>query len=388
MSVPVVPLSEVASINPPLNQTECSYSVAFVEADEVVPTAWQLFPRKQDYPRLPSQCGFFQTGDLLLPSNVNKLAIGAVCQVNMAASYGYYLDHLLTLRANPGYLDARFLQHFLRQRHMAGKVAQWLATQGSRKGPSRPFLQQLPLPLPALATQREQVARLAHAHQQCTDLEAELLRLNNQRRMLFRKFFGSTLDLEEQLPAIPMEELLSGWAMGAPAIEQAEGDARPGLPLIHTVHLGVARLCKTAPMHVPFDEPQPDRWQAQTNDVLLATHANAGHAAVCPFPLVFGPDIAMLRPRQGELLPGYLASYLASGTGIGAVARLFGESHRQKIGLEDLMVLPVYKPPLAMQAAFVDEAMASLPEIDAVELQWWQARKQVAELENQFFGER
>ena len=336
---------------------------------------------------MPTSCGFFQTGDLLLPTSINKLASGAVCHVNMTSSFGYYLDNLLTLRANPGYLDVRFLQHFLRQRRMEGKVAQWLAAQGSRKGASKPFLQQLPLPLPALEVQREQVARLAHAHQQCMELEAELLRLNNQRRMLFRRFFGSTLDLAEHLPAIPMQDLLSNWAMGAPPIEPAEGNARPGLPLIHTAHLGVARLCKLDPAHVPFEKPQPDRWQAQTNDVLLATHANAGHAAVCPYPLVFGPDIALLRPRQGELLPGYLASYLASGTGIGAVAQLFGDSQRQKIGLEDLMVLPVYKPPLAMQANFVEEAMANLPEIDAVELQWWQAGKQVAELENEIFGE-
>lgn len=391
MSVLHAPLTEVIVINPRPDKGWWTRDAGFVNAEQIRPEVRDVSAHSQRGIDLPQQHGFFQARDLLLPDSFSKLAAGAVCQVKADLPYGYHIDKLLTLRTDPNRLDARFLLHFLRQRRMANKISEWRARQDKRKESIRSFLRHLTIPLPPLAQQYEQVAELERCQDQCRQLEADLLALNNQRRLLFRKVMGSTLDLREQFPASTLPELRISLQMGPPPGAQTIQHTGFGLHLILPASLGVARLCKGDPVCIPYDsQPHPNR-EVRTGDVLIATGANTGRTAVvnrADLPAVIGPGVALLRAKQGEarVLPGYLAHYLASGTAIGKLAELITGRPNQKITRDDLTELPIHVPPLALQAEFIAKGAASLPEIDEAERQWRQACKQLAALEQQAFG--
>jgi type I restriction enzyme S subunit len=393
MSISQLPLAQVVSINPP-PEIDCRRrEVAFVAQGSITPDEPDIHAMVKHDIDASARFGFFRSGDLLMPNHLGRLAAGEVAQVSTPLPHGYYSTHLLTLRADARQLDSRFLLHFLRRRQMAAMVNEWLAQHGSRLGNAVPFLRQLILPLPPVAGQREVVTQLDCAWARCAQMRSNLQALDQQRRLLFREYFGATAELRKKWLALPLGELLEACHTGKKHTLHAPGalPTMQGPRMMLPAHLGSNRFCAIGFQHLQSALVPPASLQIRTDDVLFDTASNSGRSAVATsamLPACIGPGVTLLRLKQGEtpVLPGFLAGYLASASALGEFEKQNAGKPMAAITHANLAQLPIYLPPLPLQAAFLAACTADLPEIDQAERDWLQSRDSFNTLAQQTFG--
>lgn len=183
-------LSDVASINPRLDDIPAQTRVSFVGMAELDSLAASALPREtRTFAEVSRGYTVFRDRDILAAKITPCWENGKVGQALLEHAVGVGSTEFHVIRPGEG-LDARYLLHFLRQPQVkiAGQVR--MTGSGGQKRVPASFLKNLLVPLPPLSEQRRIAAILERADSIRAKRRQVLAQLDSLAQSVFCELFG------------------------------------------------------------------------------------------------------------------------------------------------------------------------------------------------------
>lgn len=219
------PLSDVAEINPPLNQRLASDElVAFVPMSRMsADRATVHEEEKRTFGEVAKGYTPFISGDVLVAKITPCFENGKIAQAQLTSKAGFGSTEFHVVRPHNGKLDARYALHFLRQDRVrdAGE-RKMTGTAGQKRVPEH-FLSQLEIPLPPLVEQRRIAGILDKAEALRAKRRAALAKIDLLPQAIFLELFGDPATNAKGWPRKTLRALGSVVTGGTPP------SAKPGM---------------------------------------------------------------------------------------------------------------------------------------------------------------
>lgn len=353
-----VKLGEVAEINPRAPRNLAPESMVSFVPMAAVSEVHGAITAPEERPAAEVTKGYssFARGDVLLAKITPCFENGKAACADIPHEWGFGSTEYHVMRPHDGKLCARYLLHFLRRdsiRH-AGELR--MTGAGGQKRVPVAFLQELEIPLPALAEQKRIAAILDAAAALRAQRRRALARLDDLARSLFLHHFGDPVSNPKGWPVVSLEEL--------GALDRGVSKHRPrndpallggNHPLIQTgdVANSGGYIRTYASTYSDLGLRQSKMWPAGTLCITIA--ANIGKTGIMQFDACF-PDSVV----------GFIANGKAE---VEYVHRWFGfvqkhledsapESAQKNINLGILRNHPIPLPPVVLQQRFARELAA------------------------------
>ena len=292
-------------------------------------------------------------GDLLisrLADPVGRSCIAPDLGVRMITSVDVAI-----LRPRPGVADTRYLNYYLSSRQHLDAVAA-IARGGTRERISRDQLGYVPVPIPAMSTQRTIADYL-----DCETARIDAL-IEKKRRMV---------ELLEERRGSARETLVAeGWRAGEvlrlgyllSEIDDRLGPAPPPPLLSVSIHHGVIPFAQANPEREPRADDLEHYKRCRRGDIVLnRMRAFQGGIGRAMEDGIVSPDYAVLRPTVRGFA-GYLNHLLRSPWFVGEMEALLrgiggvdqGNVRTPRVNWDDLRTVVVPSPPPDTQVALAE----------------------------------
>lgn len=186
----MVPLGEVAYINPPAQKLESTTTIDFVGMAELSEGLAAATPRASakfgDYAKGYTQ---FKKGDILAAKITPCWENGKVGIANLNNEFGMGSTEFHVIRPS-GALDERYLLHFLRQEHVRSTGTLRMAGSGGQRRVPKKYLTDVKVPLPPLDEQRRIAAILDKADAIRQKRRRAIAHLDTLTQSIFHDMFG------------------------------------------------------------------------------------------------------------------------------------------------------------------------------------------------------
>jgi type I restriction enzyme S subunit len=356
-----VPLSSVAVINPPGPQAHDlppDQLVDFVPMSSVSENGTMAVAEHRPLSGVAKGFTAFRDGDVLIAKITpcfenNKIA---VADVNSTYAFGSTEFHVV--RCSSEVLDPRYLLHFLRQDRIryAGE-RRMTGSAGQRRIP-RQFVEELPIPLPALVEQRRIAAILDQADAVREKRRAALGLLERLPQALFEQMFGVPRAALTQWPKCTLADVVRHDDQINYGVVQPGAETDGGVPLVRVANLVANDFAAGSLKKIdPSIEAQYKRSRLRGDEILVACVGSIGAVALAS-PRLAGANIARavarIRVDERKASRGYVSEFLR----LPSTQRYFRSKTRAvaqpTLNIKQLAETPMVLPPLVKQEGFSD----------------------------------
>jgi type I restriction enzyme S subunit len=382
-------LSQVADLNPVLAETLADEDqISFVPMSAVsAETASTTTGEDRSYSDVSKGYTPFLDGDLLVAKITPCFENGKIAQARLTHRFGFGSTEFHVVRPRAGHMDARYLLHFLRQKHLrlAGE-RRMTGSAGQRRVPVG-FLADLEVSLPSLSEQRRIADILDRADALRAKRRAALAQLDALIQSIFVDMFGDPATNPKGWGIEPMRDLVREFRYGTSNKSQLVGS--PALRIPNVIN-GIIDL--TEIKMVPVEAAEFARLRLVDGDMLFVrTNGNpdfvgrcavfeSSFAAESGFPgdqFVYASYLIRARLLLGKISPIYLREFMLGPEGRRALrSRSKTSAGQYNLNAEGLGAIAVPVPPLVIQREFVRRVTdvevlravhkASLVELDAL----------------------
>lgn len=240
-------------------------------------------------------------------------------------------------------IDSRYLLHFIASKASLLETAGHGATV---KGVKLDYLRALKVPLPPLDEQRRIAAILDKADAIRRKRQDVLKVADTLAQSAFLELIGDPFTNPKRWPVMRLGDLLVFLTSGSRG--WARYYAENGSFFLRIQNVGQDRLNLDEIIRV--DAPknaEAERTRVQAGDVLLSITADLGRTGVIPPELAgayINQHLAIIRVRQNDIIPEYLASFLASNAGQAQITRLNRQGVKAGLNFDDIRGLRVPLP--------------------------------------------
>jgi len=188
VSVPLVPLGEVAHFNPPVPKDVegDDREIAFVPMAAVSESGTMRVQEHRVISDISGGLSYFQSGDILLAKITPCYENNKIVVADIDRTHGFGSTEFHVIRPDPGKLDSRYLCYFLRQDGVRRQGTRRMTGSAGQRRVPKAFLEQLFIPLPPLDEQRRIAAILDQADALRRKRQEELVALD---RLVLASFF-------------------------------------------------------------------------------------------------------------------------------------------------------------------------------------------------------
>ncbi|GAB3706460.1 restriction endonuclease subunit S [Mariniluteicoccus flavus] len=261
----LVPLSEIAMINPRGENIRSGETISFVGmADLDAATARTSRGTSRSFGEVSTGYTIFHDGDILAAKITPCWENGKVGQAKLGHRLGVGSTEFHVIRPKDVVHD-RYLIHFLRQDHVRATGALRMTGSGGQRRVPGSFFQALEVPLPPLPEQRRIAAILDHADALRTKRRQVLARLDALTQSIFQEMFGSPDDAFAVQPLGEVTGLVGGRNLVATDLTQ---HVPYRVLRISAVTTGVFKATESKPL--PSDYAPPEHHLVRRGDLLMS----------------------------------------------------------------------------------------------------------------------
>ena len=308
----MVPLGEVALVNPRADATAHDSSVSFVgmaELDAEQGVARPLATRS--FADVSKGYTVFRNHDVLAAKITPCWENGKVGQAALDHPVGVGSTEFHVLRPGAD-LNDRYLLQFLRQPWIRSTgEARMTGSAGQKRVPAS-FFRDLEIPLPPLPEQRRIAAILDHADALRAKRRQVLAHLDGLTQSIFHDMFSA-----DRYPSRPLEQVADPDDRINYGVVQPGDETPDGVPLIRVSDMVRGRIDRTNLKRIsPTIEASYQRSRIRGNEILVSSVGSIGAVSVVG-PADVGSNIARAITRvpvSDEVLRTYVAAYLRTPT--------------------------------------------------------------------------
>ncbi len=297
-----------------------------------------------------SGCVGRHTESLVRESTIVIGRKGSVGNVTYAPEGGWPIDTAFyTAIIDPSGLDNRYLYYALSAAHLGDR-----AITTSIPGLSREVIYRTKIRLPGLPEQRRIAAILDKAEAVGRKRKLAIEIAGEMAQSAFVELFGDPVANPKRWPFRKLGELLEFLTSGSRGWAQYYSDT--GDPFLRIQNVGHDQLYLKDVISVRAPKnAEANRTRVKTGDVLLSITADLGRTGVVSEEIAgafINQHLAIIRVRQGSIIPDYLSSYLASHAGQRQITRLNRQGVKAGLNFDDVRGLHIMLPPLRAQTEY------------------------------------
>lgn len=356
--VKMVPLREVAELNPPLDSrnVDGDTTVSFVPMSAVSELSASVTNGES---RTAAECrkGYtaFRRNDILVARITPCFENGKIAQANICHEYGFGSTEFHVIRPNSEHLDARYVLHFLRQpwvreegkRRMTGSA-------GQRRVPAS-FLSTFEIPLPTLPAQRR-IAAILDKADAIRRKRAEALHLTDDfLKSVFLDMFGDPVTNSKGWPLGVLGDLIHS-AKDGPHVSPQYSDE--GIPFLSTRNIRPGRVIWEDLKYISPDEAERHwkKCKPEFGDILYTKGGTTGLAKAIDFEeeIAVWVHIALLKTNHDVTDPYWLETMLNSAYCYAQSQEFTHGIANRDLGLSRMVKTKLYVPPLSRQKEFAE----------------------------------
>lgn len=348
-----VALGEVAGINPRAEaRPSADEIVSFVpmaelDEDTASTSAGTLRPFRE----VSKGYKNFRRGDLLVARVTPCFENGKIGQARISRPLGAGSTEFHVLRPKLGFVDDRFLLHYLRLTRIREQGKQKMTGTGGLRRIPAGFFEKLPVPLPPLDEQRRIAAILDHADALRAKRREALAHLDALPQAIFHeRFHGISRyaplgDVVEEGPTNGLYRPVRDYGSGTPIlrIDSFDNDGT------------VAREWP----RVQVSEAERERYALSVGDIVLNrvnSLSHLGKSALIrelPEPSVFESNMMRFRVRSSVILPEFMAMFLRTRSARMQILRKAKKAVNQaSVNQKDILGMRIVIPELKAQQDF------------------------------------
>lgn len=384
MSVKTVPLSEVAEINPRLdNVSAAENAVSFLSmADVDANTGTTSSGEDRPFSEVSKGYTQFSHGDLLIAKITPCFENGKIAQAKLARPYGAGSTEFHVVRPDQKRLDCRFLLHFLRQPvvRRTGEM-RMTGSAGQRRVPAA-FVNDLRIPLLPLDAQRTIAAMLDQVESLRAKRRAAIALLDELAQSIFLDTFGDPAENPRSWEFVSLGDIIVDGPQNGLYKPQKFYGAGCRIVRIDSFYSGTIAN-HSALKRVSVDEGEVERYSLREGDIVV-NRVNSieylGKSALVEGlsePVVYESNMMRFSVDRSRADPAFVTAVLQRRHTYGQVVSAAKKAVNQaSINQTDVKSLSLYLPPLDLQSDFVrrsahvqaqkTEAVAHLAELDAL----------------------
>ena len=303
----------------------------------------------------------FEVGDILF-NNTNSVELvgkSAIFSTVLDASFSNHMTRIRIDRrhAEPGYVHA-FLQHLYGQRFFQDRATRWV----SQAAFGTAQLKALKVPLPPLEDQRRIVGLLDRAAEIRRRADAARAKARAIIPALFLDMFGDPATNPKGWPALTLgDALLSGPQNGLyrPASDYGEGTRILRIDSFDDGSISDQRSLK----RLRIDGASIEKFGLREGDIVVNrvnSPPQLGKSVVIPEleePTIFESNMMRMRMNSDLLISPVIGAMLQLASVRHALVRNAKHAINQSsINQGDVMGVPVFAPPITVQATFAEQA--------------------------------
>lgn len=293
---------------------------------------------------------YFQTDDVLVAKITPCFENGKIAQVQMEDEYGFGSTEFHVVRARSGYVESRYLLHYLRQNRVR-KQGERLMTgsAGQRRVPVH-FLEELDIPLPPISEQRRIAAILDQVDFLRRKRRAALMKIRRVLEALFLKLFGHPAHINLGLPTISLGEL-GEWRSGGTPPRSKEEYFLGDVPWFSSGELEQMYISESLEMISEAALSETSAKRVPAGALLLGMYDTAAlKASIAAVNCSCNQAVAfsLLNAKLAETVFVYFAITI----GRDHFRRLQRGVRQKNLNLEMIRSIRIPRPPLAQQKAF------------------------------------
>lgn len=269
----VVPLSEVADINPPAQKLDPTTPIDFAGMAELSETLAVATPRAsaefRDYAKGYTQ---FKNGDILVAKITPCWENGKVGQAKLNHQFAMGSTEFHVVRPSDT-LNDRYLLHFLRQEHVRLTGTLRMTGSGGQRRVPKKYLTDIKIPLPHLDEQRRIAAILDKADA-----------IRQKRRQIFEHLEGLSQSLflhffKDHTKTCTFSSLVDEFRYGT-----SNRSVDTGYPTLRIPNVVQSRLSLADIKYVPVSDRELEKLKLQNGDLLFVrtngTLENVGRCSI------------------------------------------------------------------------------------------------------------
>ncbi len=346
----MVPLGEVALVNPRADATAHDSSVSFVgmaELDAEQGVARPLATRS--FADVSKGYTVFRNHDVLAAKITPCWENGKVGQAALDHPVGVGSTEFHVLRPGAD-LNDRYLLQFLRQPWIRSTgEARMTGSAGQKRVPAS-FFRDLEIPLPPLPEQRRIAAILDHADALRAKRRQVLAHLDGLTQSIFHDMFSA-----DRYPSRPLEQVADPDDRINYGVVQPGDETPDGVPLIRVSDMVRGRIDRTNLKRIsPTIEASYQRSRIRGNEILVSSVGSIGAVSVVG-PADVGSNIARAITRvpvSDEVLRTYVAAYLRTPTPQHYFIAELRTVAQPTLNVGQLAATLIPLPPVTLQAEF------------------------------------
>lgn len=244
-SVPTAKLTDVAELNPPLaaslgDDDDVSFMpMAAVDVDSVSAVDHET----RLYSEVSKGYTPFLDGDVLVAKITPCFENGKIAQARLSRRYGFGSTEFHVVRPRDDRADARYLVHFLRQKHIRKQgESRMTGSAGQRRVPEH-FFAGLTIPLPPVPEQRRIAAILDKADALRAKRRAALAQLDSLSQSIFLDMFGDPATNPKGWPTRTFDETMRDETSRAEKLQRSDYLSDGSYPVVDQGQSVIAGYC-------------------------------------------------------------------------------------------------------------------------------------------------
>lgn len=323
----------------------------------------------------------FITGDILLAKITPCYENGKIAHAKIANEIGFGSTEFHVIRPHKDKIDARYILHFLRQKHVriAGEK-RMTGTGGQRRVPAS-FLSEIEIPLPSLEEQRRIAKILDHVEALRAKRHAALTHLDSLIQSIFLDLFGDPVANIKRWKTSLLENHATKIGSGATPSGGETSYKNHGISLIRSLNIRDGNFSFKDLAFIDTDQAAKLAGVIVEKDDVLLNITGASVARVCRAPASVLParvnqHVCIIRPKS-TLNPIFLEKLLLSPQFKKKLLKIGGAgATREAITKAEIQNLEIITPPIELQQKFaltissierlICSHRASLAELDAL----------------------
>lgn len=343
----MVPLGEVAIINPRSPKLQHSEDIAFVGMAQLDATSAVAVPREYGpYSNFAHGYTPLEDGDILAAKITPCWENGKIGQAHLGVRYGMGSTEFHVIRPTDA-IDARYALHFIRQSKIRDTgTLRMTGSAGQRRVPTK-YLSDLTTPLPPLDEQRRIAAILDKADAIRQKRRQAIAHLDTLAQSMFHDLFGEHNDFVELQTVC--DKITDG-------THQSPQWDNSGIPFLFVSNITSGEINFSTKKFISEGtwSDLTRRTPIEIGDVLYSTVGSFGIPAVVRTTsrFAFQRHIAHIKPVAEKIDSDFLSAQLASAFVLRQAKRAARGIAQPTINLADIKKYSIIVPPIEEQRRF------------------------------------